>query len=323
MHRTGLVELEAVLAVARRKGFRPAAAELGMSTSALSSAVAGLEARLGVRLFHRTTRSVSLTEAGEQFVARIAPALGDIQGAMEAVNSLRQTPAGTLRINAALGAARAVFAPIVLAYLRRYPAMTVDIVTEGRMIDIVAEGYDAGIRLSEHVPRDMVRVPLGGDLRMAIVASPDYFATHPPPRVPADLAAHECIRARLPSGAPSRWELAHHGETLHLDVPGRLILDAPLLMLDAARAGMGVALLAEWYVAKDLAAGRLVRVLAEWTPPFPGLALYYPAGRHLPAGLRAFIEVIREVNGRREGRRKGEGSSKGEGSGKTAPRRRA
>ena len=295
MHKSGLIELEAVLAVARRGGFRPAAIELGMSTSALSSAVAGLEARMGVRLFHRTTRSVSLTEAGEQFVARVGPAMSEIRGATEAATSQRQRPAGTLRINAALGAARMVFAPLVVEYLRRYPDMTVDIVTEGRMIDIVAEGYDAGLRPSELVPRDMIRVAIGHDMRMAVVGTPDYFARHPKPKSPSDLARHQCIRARLPNGAPYRWEFARRGETLHVDVPGHLVLDAPLLMLDAVRSGVGLAHLAEWYVAEDIAAGRLVRVLQEWTPPFPGLALYYPAGRHMPAGLRVFIDLIREL----------------------------
>ena len=303
MHKSGLVELEAVLAVARHRGFRPAAVELGMSTSALSSAVAGLEARLGVRLFHRTTRSVSLTEAGEQFVARIGPALSEIRGATEAATSQRQRPAGTLRINAALGAARMVFAPLVVEYLRRYPDMNLDIVTEGRLIDIVAEGFDAGLRPSELVPRDMIRVPIGRDMRMAVVARPEYFARHPKPKSPSDLARHQCIRARLPNGAPYRWEFAKRGETLHVDVPGPLILDAPLLMLDAVRAGVGLAHLAEWYVAEDLAAGRLVRVLQEWTPPFAGLALYYPAGRHMPAGLRGFIDLIRELeDGQASGR---------------------
>ena len=299
MYKSRLVELEAVLAVARRQGFRSAAAELGMSTSALSNAVAGLEASLGVRLFHRTTRSVSLTEAGEQFVARVAPAFADIRGAMEAASSQRQTPAGTLRINTALGAARMIFAPLVVEYLQRYPDMTVDIITEGRTIDIVAEGCDAGIRPRELVPRDMVRVPIGRDMRMAVVATPEYLAEHPKPMSPADLGAHHCIRARMPSGAPYRWEFAQHGETLHVDVPGTLILDAPVLMLDATRASMGLAYLAEWYVVDDIAAGRLVRVLQEWTPPFAGLALYYPAGRHVPPGLRAFIDLIREVDARR------------------------
>lgn len=150
----------------------------------------------------------------------------------------------------------------------------------------------------KHDYPDMVRVAIGRDMRMAVVGTPDYFARHPKPRSPADLALRQCIRARLPNGAPYRWEFAQRGETLQVDVPGRLILDAPVLMLDAVRTGAGLAHLAEWYVAEDIAAERLVRVLQEWTPPFPGLALYYPAGRHVPAGLRAFIDLVREINDR-------------------------
>jgi len=295
MHKSGLIELEAVLAVARHKGFRRAAQELGMSTTAVSHAVAGFEARLGVRLFHRTTRSVSLTEAGARLTERLAPALGEIQGAIAVARSDGGQPAGNLRINAALGAARMMFAPLVPEYLRRHPGMSVDIVTEGRLVDIVAEGFDAGVRPSDLVPRDMVRVPLSGSLRMAVVATPAYLAGRAEPRSPADLSAHDCIRARLPSGAPARWEFARHGEVLQVDVPGRLVLDAPALMLDAVRADLGLAQLAEWYVADDLAAGRLVRVLSDWTPPLPGLALYYPAGRHVPPGLAAFVRLVREL----------------------------
>src|SRR5260370_41672611 len=168
MHSSGLVELEAAGAVAHRRSFRAAAAELGMARTALSSAVAGLERRLGVQLFHRTTRSVSLTEAGEQFIATVAPALAQIRGAMDAVNTHRATPTGTLRINSSLGAAHRVLAPIILEYLRRYPEMRVDVVTDGRLVDVVAGGFDAGIRLAEDVPRDMIAVPMGGPLRFAV-----------------------------------------------------------------------------------------------------------------------------------------------------------
>src|SRR5260370_13888477 len=195
MHKSGLVELDAVVAVARRGNFGAAAVELGMSSSALSHAVAGLEARLGVRLFNRTTRSVSLSAAGEQFVATITPALSDIRHAMEAVNSHRDTPTGTLRINSSVGAARMILTPIVLEYLRRYPEMKLDIATEGRLIDIVADGFDAGIRLAETVPRDIIAIPLGPALRSAVVGSPAYFEDKPRPRTPGDLMAHRCIRA--------------------------------------------------------------------------------------------------------------------------------
>jgi DNA-binding transcriptional LysR family regulator len=293
MKSSGLIELDAVLAVARHRGFRAAATELGMSRSALSHAIAALEAKLGVRLFHRTTRSVSLTEAGEQFVSGVAPALGQIREAMERAGTHRATPAGTLRINTSTGAARQM-EPIVFEYLRRYPDMTVDIVTEGRLVDIVVDGFDAGVRLADLVPRDMIAVPLGLAQRYAVVAAPDYFERFPKPRTPADISRHRCIRSRLPSGGIYRWEFERHGETLTIDGAGPLILDEPNLMLAATRAGFGLAYLSEWHVAADLAAGSLVRVLDEWTPPYPGLALYYPGRRHVPAGLRAMIDLIRE-----------------------------
>ena len=303
MHKSGLVELEAVLAVARRGSFRAAAAEMGMSTSALSHAVAGLEARVGVRLFNRTTRSVALSEAGERFVAEVAPALSRIRDAMEAANSLRTTPAGTLRINTSAGAAR-MAGPLVHEYLRRYPDMHVDIVTEGKLIDIVADGFDAGIRLAEQVPRDMVSVPMGPDLSMAVVGTPAYFATHPAPKTPADLARHACVRTRLPSGALYRWEFQRRGESLSVDVAGPLTLDDMPATRDAVRAGLALGLLSSWHVQADLASGRLVRVLADWTPAFPGLCLYYPSRRHAPAGLRAFVELIRETMAREPRRRR-------------------
>ncbi|MDB5974852.1 MAG: LysR family transcriptional regulator [Nevskia sp.] len=294
MHKSGLVELDAVVAIARRGGFRAAAIELGMSSTALSHAVAGLEARLGVRLFNRTTRSVSLSAAGEQFVATVAPALSQIRGAMEAVNSHRDKPAGTLRINSSVGGARQMLQPIVLKYLERYPEMRVDIVTEGRLIDIVVDGYDAGIRAMETVPGDMIAVPFGPVLRYAVVAAPAYWKGKRRPQTPGDLMKHRCIRARLASGVIYRWEFERRGESLSLDVPGVLTLDEPTLMREAALAGAGITYLPEWSVAADLAAKRLVRVLDEWTPAHSRLCLYYPGRRYVPAGLRALIELIRE-----------------------------
>ena len=294
MRTSGLTELEAVLAVARQRSFRAAATELEMSTSALSHTVAALETRLGVRLFNRTTRSVSLSEAGEQFVASVAPALSAIRDAVEQASSRRLTPAGTLRINTSPGAARQVMAPLILEYLRRYPEMMVDIVTEGRLVDIVVDGFDAGIRLAESVPQDMIAVPFGLAQRLVVVGAPAYFARHAPPRSPGELLAHRCIRYRLASGAIWRWEFERHGESLDVDVQGPLTLDDSTLMLEAARAGVALAYLSEWNVAEDLAQGRLQCVLEDWTPPFDGLCLYYPGRRHVPAGLRALIELIRE-----------------------------
>jgi DNA-binding transcriptional LysR family regulator len=295
MHKSGLVELDAVVAVAPRGSFRGAAHQLGMSTTARGNSDAGLESRLGVRLFNRTTRSVSLSAAGAEFVAKVTPALSDIHDAMAGVHSHRDTPRGTLRINCAAGAARRILKPILLEYMRRFPEVNVDLVTEGRMVDIVVDGFDAGIRLNDTVPRDMIAVPIGSHVRYAVVGSPAYFEDHPRPRTPKSLMEHRNIRIRLPSGAIYRWEFERNGEALELDVPGTLMLDEPTLMLEAALEGAGLAYLSEWSVAPFVAAGRLVRVLKDWTPSSPGLCLYYPANRHPPAALRSFIQVLREA----------------------------
>jgi len=293
--RAGLTELEAVLAVARQGSFRAAAASLEMSTSALSQSVASLESRLGTRLFHRTTRSVRLTEAGERFVAEVGPALADIRGAIERISDHGETPTGSLRINTSVGAARRVMGPYLIPYLRRYPKVRLDLVTEDRLIDIVREGFDAGFRTMDTVPGDMIAVPLGPPVRFAVVGSPDYFARHGRPATPADLARHTGIRARMPAGHIYHWEFERHGEASTVDVDGTLTLDEPQLMLDAARAGLGLAYLAEFNVAEDLATGHLERVLEDWTPPFDRLCLYYPGRRHVPAALRALVDLIRET----------------------------
>ena len=307
MKTSGLAELEAVLAVARHRSFRAAANELSVSKSALSHAVGALEARIGVRLFNRTTRSVSLSEAGGQFVSTVAPALSTIHAALDQAGSFRDTPSGTLRINTSVGAAHQAM-PVFIAYLQRYPEMKLDIVTEGRLIDIVVEGFDAGIRLMETVPQDMIAVPFGDRQRFAVVGSPTYFERHKPPRTPADLTAHQCIRSRMPSGSIYQWEFERYGESMRVDGSGAITLNDASLMLAAARAGLGLTYLSEWDVSEDLKAGTLVRVLEDWTPSFDGLCLYYPGRRYIPAGLRALIEMIREyadANSTREaGKRK-------------------
>ena len=294
MSRGRLIELEAAVAVARRRSFRAAAAELDLSTTALSQAIAELEARLGVRLFNRTTRSVSPTPAGEQFVAEVAPALNTIRDAAEAVNRHRATPTGTLRLNSTVGSARRILRPLVFEFLDRWPEMSVEIVTEGKLIDIVREGFDAGFRLAEQVPGDMIAVPLGPHERLVVVGAPAYLAGRALPVAPPDLAGHDCIRVRLSGGAIYRWEFERGGEEVVADVSGRLTLDEAGLIREAALAGYGLAYISEWDVADDLRERRLVQLLADWTPPFPGVCLYYPGGRHVPAGLRAFIDLIQE-----------------------------
>lgn len=295
MRPSGLIELNAAVAVARHRNFRAAALELGLSRSALSHAVAALEQRLGVRLFNRTTRSVCPTEAGEQFVASVAPALGDIRGAIEAANSRRMKPGGTLRINTGARAARQMMTPIILEYLRRYPEMKIDLGTEGRLVDIVVAGFDAGVRPADLVPQDMIAVPIGPDQRFAVVGSPAYLAQRGKPRTPRDLLVHRCIRSRMPGGSIIKWEFNRQGEAIAIDVDGPLTLDEATLMLEAVRAGVGLAYLTEWSVAADLAEGRLVRVLEDWTPTFPRLCLYYPGRRHLRPGLRALVALIQEL----------------------------
>lgn len=295
MNRAGLFELNAVVAVSTHRSFRAAAVELGMSPSALSHAIAALEQRMGVRLFNRTTRSVSLSEAGEVFLTRIRPALRDISAAMDSVNQFRDTPTGTLRINTAEGAARQILQPVIFAFLRQYPDMQLDLVTDGRLIDIVAEGFDAGIRLAETVPQDMISIPCGPDQRFAVVATPAYFEAHGRPKTPADLTSHACIRRRFHSGAIFRWEFEKRGAEMVIDVSGPLTLDSDNLMIEAALQGLGVAYLTEWNVAPHLANRRLERVLLDWTPPFPGMRLYYSGHRHVPAGLRAFIDLTRRA----------------------------
>ena len=298
MYRPGLNDLDAVIAIARRGSFRAAALDLGMSTTALSNAVGKLEASLGVRLFNRTTRSVSLTDGGRVFVEQVGPALQDIHGAMQTVRSQQATPSGMLRINAFATAAREILSPLVLEFLRRYPQVQIDLVTEGRLVDIVAEGFDLGVRVADLVPSDMIAVSLGRPQRYAVVGSPAYVEKHGSPRVPPDLLHHQCIRVRLPNGALYRWQFKKHGQTAQIDVSGRITLDEAGLARTAVLEGIGLGFFMEQNVLADIEAGRLVRVLEDWTPPFGGLCLYYPGRRNPSAALKAFIALARELGGR-------------------------
>lgn len=294
---SGLKGLEAVLAVARCGSFRAAALDLGISTTALSHTIGRLEANLGVRLFNRTTRSVSLSDAGRTFVERIGPAVSEIRSAMETAQSLRRTPSGLLRINASVQAGREI-APLVLAFLDRFPDMRVDLVTEGRLVDIVAEGFDIGLRPTDLVPRDMIALPLGTPQRYAVVASPAWIAAHPRPLTPADLPLEDCIRVRLPNGALFRWQFERDGETVQVDAKGRLTLDEAAIARTAVLNGAGIGFFIEQDVADDIAAGRMVRLLEDWTPPRPGFSLYYPGRRNPSAGFTAFLSMVREAAAR-------------------------
>lgn len=289
-------ELNGFATVAAHRSFRRAANELAVAPSTLSHAVASLEERLGVKLFHRTTRSVSLSEAGEQFLERIRPALDQLTNAMETANEFRATPRGTLRINTGALAMMRVLEPLVLPYLARYPDMRVEVVTDAKLVDITAAGFDAGIRLAEAVPRDMVSVPCGPPTRYVVIGSPAYFAKRRAPRTPSDLLKHSCVRARMPSGTPMPWWLEKKGRVMEMNVDGPLTLDSSDLMVRAAIGGVGLAWVAEWIAEPHIASGELVRVLEDWSPPFPGLCLYYPPHKHLSAGLRAFVAMIRELN---------------------------
>ncbi|MGO7039118.1 LysR family transcriptional regulator [Rhizobium acaciae] len=296
MEHASLKELEAAIAIARRGTFRAAAIDLGMSTTALSHTIGRLEAGLGVRLFNRTTRSVSLTDAGRLFVQQVGPSLQDLHAALDLVRSHRETPSGTIRINAAPFAARAIISPLVLEFLRRYPDMNVDIVTEGKMVDIVKDGFDLGVRVEGLVPTDMIAVSLGRPQRHAVVGSPEYFKKHGRPMVPPDLLNHRCIRVRLPDGSLFRWRFEKDGEPVQIDVRGPIALDEASLTRTAVLESAGVGYLFEQDILSDIEAGRVARVLEDWTPPYPGLCLYYPGRRNLSAGVRAFLDLAREFS---------------------------
>lgn len=295
MNRPDLNDLDAVIAIARKGSFRAAAVHLNMSTTALSNAVGKLEASLGVRLFNRTTRSVSLTDAGRVFVEQVGPALQDVHGALESVRSQQTTPSGTLRINAFASAARVILAPLVLEFLRRHPRVHVDLVTEGRLVDIVAEGFDLGVRVADLVPSDMIAISLGRPQRYAVVGSPSHFETRGRPRVPPDLLHHPCIRVRLPNGALYRWQFEKDGQVAQIDVTGPITLDEASLARTAVLEGVGLGYFMEQDVHSDIEAGRLIRVLDDWTPERTGLCLYYPGRRNPSAALRAFIGLAREL----------------------------
>jgi DNA-binding transcriptional LysR family regulator len=270
-----------------------------MSPSTLSHTIRTLETRLGVRLLHRTTRSVATTEVGQALLSRVQPLIKDIDTALGDIDDYRSKPSGTLRINSSLIGARVLLQIAVPKFLARYPEMHVDLVTEGRLVDIVAEGFDAGIRLAESVPKDMIAVAFGGTDRFVAVAASAYLKKRGAPRAPLDLLQHSCIRYRMRNGRIYHWEFERRGQSVDVDVPGELTLDDDRLMLDAAIEGVGIAFVPERAASEAIASGKLSVVLDDWCPQFPGLCLYYPGHRQVPAGLRAFVDVLKEVPPRR------------------------
>lgn len=290
-----LTHLAAFAAVARHRSFRRAGAELALSTSAVSYAIRALEERLGVGLFHRTTRSVALTEAGQRLLDRLQPALGQVHDALEEMNHFRSAPAGLLRINATRAAVHTQLGPRLADFLRTHPDVRLEVAQDDGLVDIVAEGFDAGVRLHEFVPEDMVAVPLGPPLRGLIVGAPAYLRRRPVPAHPQDLVQHECVRFRFASGHLYKWQFERDGETLDIDVPGRLTLGDQHTVLQAVLDGMGLAYVLEDAARPFLDDGRLVAVLEDWSEPFAGWVLYYPRQRQMSSALRAFVDMLRDA----------------------------
>ena len=295
MKQPSLTDLNAFITVASYRSFRRAADVLGVSHSALSHAIRGLESNLETRLLNRTTRSVSLTQEGEHLLSRLTPILGELSATLGDVTAASGHPNGVVKINGSEGAIRLLLKTVVPRFRLLYPYVELDLAAEGQLVDIVERGFDAGIRLGEAIPKDMVAVRLGADTRFLAVASPDYLNSFPTPLTPDDLHQHRCIRQRLPSGKLYRWEFMKHDQEITIDVPGTLTLDNNQLMVESAADGLGIAYVPELYATPLLKTGRLVAVLEDWCPFIPGLFLYFPHNRHVPPGLRALIDLVKEL----------------------------
>jgi DNA-binding transcriptional LysR family regulator len=294
MPRENMNDLMAFLAVARERSFTRAAAKIGVSQSALSHTIRGLEERLRLRLLTRTTRSVSPTEAGERLLETVGPRFEEIEAELAALGELREKPAGTIRITATDHAASTILWPKLAKILPRYPDLKLEITVEQSLTDIVAGRYDAGVRLGEQVAKDMIAVRIGPDERMAVVGAPAYFDRRPIPKRPQDLVAHDCINLRLPTlGGLYAWEFEKGKRELKVRVEGQLVLNSSGLMLNAALDGFGVACVPEDLVRARIAEGKLIRVLADWCPPFPGYHLYYPSRRQPTPAFALVVEALR------------------------------
>jgi DNA-binding transcriptional LysR family regulator len=294
MARETINDLIAFLAVARERSFTKAAAQLGVSQSALSHTVRGLEERLGIRLLTRTTRSVAPTQAGERLLRNVGPRFDEIDAELAALSELRERPAGTIRITAGEHAANAILWPALLKFLPKYPDIKVELIVDYALTDIVTERYDAGVRIGEQVAKDMVAVRIGPDMRMAVVGSPAYFAQRPRPKTPQDLTAHDCINIRLPTyGGVYAWEFEKGDREVKVRVEGSLVFNTLALRLSAVLAGLGLAYLPQDQVQTHLKNGELIRVLADWCPPFSGYHLYYPSRRQHAPAFALLVEALR------------------------------
>lgn len=293
-------EMSAFAVIAEQRSFAKAATRLGIGRSTLSQNLRALEERLGVRLLNRTTRSVSLTEAGARLLARVRPSLVELDAAVSELADYRQTPSGLLRIAVQPPVATLLIEPVLARFMREYPAVQLDVAVIKMPADIVAEGFDAGIRLGEQIDRDMIAIRVMGEARFLVVASPDYLTQHPRPRTPRDLRHHDCIRNRLPNGAIFGWDFEKHGKSLHAAVEGRLIVNDIELSIRAVRDGLGLAYLLHDYIAADLKAGRLVPLLEDWSPRLSGFFLYHSSRRQVTAPLQAFITFLKAEAARRE-----------------------
>ncbi len=297
MRITDLSELAAFDAVARHRSFRRAGEERGVTASALSHAVSNLEARTGIRLLNRTTRSVSLTDAGAMLLAQLSPAFGQIGAALDALNQFRETPFGTVRINAPNSIAPFVLGPVLGRLIARNPNLALEIVATDRLVDIVEEGFDAGIRLGESLREGMIAVRINPRLRFAVVGSPGYFAQRPIPQAPAALRDHVCIQNMYPNSTRYPWTFERDGHKVAFEPVGPLALHDHELMIEAARAGIALAYVWEDRARPYIESGRLIGVLDDWIVPEDWLYLYYPARKYLSAGLRAVIEAMRAGSG--------------------------
>jgi len=294
MQRGNLDDLLALVAVARERSFTKAAAKLGVSQSALSHTIRGLEERLEVRLLTRTTRSVAPTEAGERLLQTLIPRFEEIEAELAAVSELRNKPAGTIRITATEYAADGILLPKLAKLLREYPDIKVEIIIDYGLTDIVAERYDAGVRNGEQVAKDMIAVRIGPDMRMAVVGAPAYFKAKPEPKKPQDLTSHNCITLRLPThGGLYAWEFEKGGREIKVRVDGQLTCNTSAQMLTAALAGFGLAYVPEDLAEPHIAKRRLYRVLADWCPPYSGYHLYYPSRRQSPAAFALLVDALR------------------------------